>query len=117
MKLDLSELTSITADFAWGIGKVLGLLAASLSSLTIAQALPSEEMVAKAASTLSGWTLAVMCIITLSKVVAKLNAKIEIRDKDILDLHKQIAANSEQMHRERIKELLDEIRELERSKQ
>jgi hypothetical protein len=113
MRIDLAELSS---EFATGLAKVAGLMLGSFTSLQIANALPDEATTAKVASSLSGWALAIVTIWTLAKVVKHLFQKLETRDDKIVELYRLITEIQNTNSSKRIKELEDEINDLEKRK-
>jgi len=111
MKLpDLQALTDldILSQFYFGLAKVTGLILASGSSFFIANAIPEEIFLGKEASIITGWGLALVTIITLSKVVKALFKKLEERDDIIHNLHKLAIDREQAISNERLKALEEE---------
>ena len=101
MKLpDFDHIDAITI-FATGIGKAVSFLGSSGACWYIANALPEEQSLIKAASALTGWGLAIACIYTLVRAVRVLFAKLEDKDKIISELHETALTKAEN-HREKM---------------
>lgn len=80
MKIDF-EMTEMLSNFTVGMVKVVTLMVGSGGSLWLAQAVPDELSVAKMASGLTGWGLAVAAIVVLARTVKHLFNKHEEKDK------------------------------------
>lgn len=104
---DLPDL-DILSQFYFGLAKVTGLILASGSSFVVANAIPEEVFFGKEASVITGWGLAIVTIVTLSRVVRALFRKLEDRDAIIHDLHKIAIDREKAISEERLKALLEE---------
>lgn len=113
--------------FLHGMSSVAKMMAGSGISFWIANAVPESQEIAKAASALTGWGLAICCIYTLMKVVKTLfekmekqriefqdlliqrekehAAKVEEKDRVISELHETAVSKSERQREEMLNEL------------
>jgi hypothetical protein len=73
--------------------------------LFLSTEIPPELGLAKYASALTGWGLALACIWVLSKTVKHLFEKIEAKDKRIEELHTEALKKSDEIAEERLKAL------------
>lgn len=116
MKFFMIESTETLHNFTAGLWDVGAKMVGSATSLYIMNILPPEQEIAKAASALTGWGLAVACIWTLAKVVKALYVKIdeeraehkrEMAEKDrvISDLHSTAVMKSEAQRQDMLNEL------------
>lgn len=116
MKLLMITSSETISTFTAGLWDVGAKMAGSATSLYIMNVLPPEQEIAKAASALTGWGLAVACIWTLAKVVKALYVKIDEeraehkremaeKDKIISDLHSSAVMKSEAQRQDMLNEL------------
>jgi hypothetical protein len=106
--MKLPDLADPLAIFCTGLFKSLSTLGGSGIMLTLAQAIPDEHALLRSASAVTGWGLAIVCIITLGRTVKTLFAKIEEKDKVIAELHETAVAKADGQ----CKEMLDELRSI-----
>lgn len=81
-------------------------------SFVLANSLPEEDGLIRAASAITGWALAIVCIFYLSKAVRFLYEKLEQKDSVIAKLH-EAAEEKADLQR---KEILEELRNLNNAK-
>ena len=116
MKLLMITTSETLTNFTAGLWDVGAKMVGSATSLYIMNVLPPEQEIAKAASALTGWGLAVACIWTLAKVVKALYVKIDEeraehkremaeKDKVISDLHSSAVMKSEAQRQDMLNEL------------
>ena len=103
--MKLPDLADPLSLFCAGLFKALSTLGGSGLMLTIAQAIPDEHALLRSASAVTGWGLAILCIITLGKTVKTLFAKIEEKDKVIADLHETAVSKADSQRKEMLEEL------------
>ncbi len=93
---------NIIPSFTAGLVKAISLLGGSGASLFLSTAMPDELGLAKYASALTGWGLALACIWVLSKTVKHLFEKLEAKDKRIEELHSEALKKSDEIAEERL---------------
>ena len=83
-------------EFTCGIYKTLTLFFGSGASFILSTEIPSELGLAKYASALTGWGLAIACIFVLTRTVKHLFEKIEKKDEYIKQLHESALKKAEE---------------------
>ena len=89
---------------AAGFSTSIKYCAGSGASFFIANALPEESLL-KAASAVTGWALAIVCIWTLAKTVKFLYAKIEDKDLQIKKMNEEAITRADQQRADMLQEL------------
>jgi hypothetical protein len=95
----------ILTTFVAGLQTSGRYLGGSATSFMIAAVIPEEESLIKAASAITGWALAVVCIWTLAKAVRFLYTKIEEKDVLIAKLHFDAEAKADKQRQDMLDEL------------
>ena len=90
MKFDL------LTEFSIGISKTITLFFSSGFSFLLSTEIPDELGLAKYASALTGWGLAIACIFVLSRTVKHLFEKLEKKDEYIKELHETALKKAEE---------------------
>jgi len=124
MRLQVFDMTDILTAFCTGITKCLGLLSGSGIAMFVAQALPDEQSVIKAASAVTGWVLAVSCIYVLAKTVKVLFERMESQRKEHADALKSKDEIIAELHETAVQkadaqrlEMLNELKSINRNVQ
>ena len=89
MKFDL------LTEFSVGISKTITLFCSSGFSFLLSTEIPDELGLAKYASALTGWGLAIACIFVLTRTVKHLFEKLEKKDDYIKQLHETALKKAE----------------------
>ena len=113
MKLPDFDMHEPVIQFLTQTGKSVVLLFGSGGFTFLSQTLPDDAGVAKLASSLTGWGLAIACIWVLVKAVRILFAKMEEKDQIIASLHKQALEKAEKQRDDAEKELQRKSEKLE----
>ena len=86
----------LLTEFTCGIYKALTLFGGSGASFLLSTEIPDEMGVAKYASALTGWGLAIACIFVLSRTVKHLFEKLEKKDEYIKQLYETSLKKAEE---------------------
>lgn len=113
MKLPEFDMSEPVFQFLTQAGKSVALLCSSCGFTFLSQTIPDDAGIAKIASSLTGWGLAIACIWVLVKAVRILFAKMEEKDQIIAALHKQALEKAEKQRDEAEKELQRKSEKLE----
>jgi hypothetical protein len=116
MKLPELDMQEPIIQFLTQTGKAMALLIGSGGFTFLSQSIPDEAGLAKIASSLTGWGLAIACIWVLVKAVLILFAKMEEKDKIIALLHEQALEKAERQRDEAERELQLKSEKLETSR-
>jgi len=85
----------LLTEFTVGIYKALTLFCGSGASFLLSTEMPAELGMAKYASALTGWGLAIACIFVLTRTVKHLFEKLEKKDEYIKQLHEMALKKAE----------------------
>ena len=85
----------LLTEFSCGIYKALTLFCGSGASFLLSTEISDEMGVAKYASALTGWGLAIACIFVLTRTVKHLFEKLEKKDEYIKQLHEMALKKAE----------------------
>jgi hypothetical protein len=85
----------LLTEFTCGIYKALTLFCGSGASFLLSTEIPAELGMAKYASALTGWGLAIACIFVLTRTVKHLFEKLEKKDEYIKQLHEMALKKAE----------------------
>ena len=105
MKLPDFDMSEPVFQFLTQVGKSVALLFGSGFCTFLSQTMPDDAGIAKLASSLTGWGLAIACIWVLVKAVRILFAKMEEKDQIIASLHEQALEKAEKQRDDAEKEL------------
>lgn len=113
MKITDFDMQEPVFQFLTQAGKSVALLFGSGGFTLLSQTIPDDAGLAKIASSLTGWGLAIACIWVLVKAVRILFAKMEEKDTIIASLHKQALEKAEKQRDDAEKELQKKSERLE----
>lgn len=89
---------TIMSEFYAGLSKAVATMIGSGTTFFIANETPPQFEIAKWASGLTGWGLALTTIYILSKTVKHLFIKLEEKDARIEELHERATKRAEETH-------------------